>query len=97
MRKVVFFEDLKVVTGEIHIIEDRCKGCGFCVEYCPRNVLVLSEQFNTKGYHPPEIVKLEECIACQLCEMMCPEFAIFVRPQEADEQELVEVSVESGT
>jgi 2-oxoglutarate ferredoxin oxidoreductase subunit delta len=72
--------DLDKVTiphGEVLIIEDRCKGCGFCVEYCPKGVLVLSERFNKKGYHPPEVVKTGECVNCNLCEMICPDFAIF--------------------
>lgn len=63
--------------GEVFILEDRCKGCAWCVEYCPCDVLVMSETFNRKGYHPPEIVKRGECVNCNLCEMICPEFAIF--------------------
>jgi 2-oxoglutarate ferredoxin oxidoreductase subunit delta len=61
----------------VHIIADRCKGCGFCVEYCPKEVLVLSEEFNKKGYHPPKVVKEGECVNCNLCEMICPDFAIY--------------------
>ncbi len=63
--------------GDIVVIVDRCKGCGFCVEYCPREVLVLSHAFNRKGYHPPEVDKPGRCVNCNLCEMLCPEFAIF--------------------
>ena len=63
--------------GDVIIVEDRCKGCAFCVEYCPLDVLILSESFNRKGYHPPEIVKHGLCVDCGLCEMICPEFAIF--------------------
>ncbi len=66
--------------GDVTIIEERCKGCGFCVEYGPREVLVLSGKFNRKGYHPPVIAKEGECINCGLCEMICPEFAIFSYP-----------------
>ena len=63
--------------GTVHILAERCKGCAFCVEYCPRDVLVMSEGFNRKGYHPPEVVKTGECVNCELCEMICPEFATF--------------------
>lgn len=70
-------DQVKIPRGEVHIIVDRCKGCGFCVEYCPKEVLVLSEEFNKKGYHPPKVVKEGECVNCNLCEMICPDFAIF--------------------
>ena len=63
--------------GDVVVIDDRCKGCGFCVEYCPRDVLVLSSGFNRKGYHPPRVLREGLCINCNLCEMLCPEFAIF--------------------
>jgi len=65
--------------GEIHILAERCKGCEYCVEYCPLDVLQLSSRFNMKGYHPPEVTKRDTCVACHLCEVICPEFAIFVQ------------------
>jgi 2-oxoglutarate ferredoxin oxidoreductase subunit delta len=49
-----------------------------CVTYCPRNVLEISDTFNAKGYHPPHVRDRSLCVACGLCEMLCPEFAIFV-------------------
>jgi 2-oxoglutarate ferredoxin oxidoreductase subunit delta len=76
---------LKIPKGELYIVKDRCKGCGFCVEYCPKGVLVLSEEFNIKGYHPPVPVKEGECVNCDLCETICPEFAIFCLRKEEEE------------
>ena len=69
---------VKIPTGEVHIIRERCKGCSFCVEYCPKDILELSDDFNSKGYHPPIVNNPKECVHCQLCEMLCPEFAIYV-------------------
>jgi NAD-dependent dihydropyrimidine dehydrogenase PreA subunit len=63
--------------AEIRVIKDRCKGCGFCAEFCPRGVLEMSSEFNAKGYHVPKAVRSGECMECRLCENVCPEFAIF--------------------
>ena len=78
-------ERVKVPHGEVHILKERCKGCGFCVEYCPKDILELSSEFNLKGYHPPIVKDGAKCVHCQLCETLCPEFAIFVVLQEEEE------------
>lgn len=70
-------DKVRVPRGRVYIIEDRCKGCELCVEYCPRGVLRLSHEFNVKGYHPPEVVDESLCVNCHFCEVICPEFAIF--------------------
>lgn len=62
--------------GEVFIVRERCKGCGFCVEFCPTKVLALDEEMNEKGYHPPIIVNIETCNGCDLCGLYCPDFAI---------------------
>ena len=81
-RKPLDYEDIKIPRGKVSIIEDRCKGCSFCVEYCPRNVLEMSEHFNKKGYHPPYVKNPEDCVNCNFCEVICPEFAIYVEKLE---------------
>lgn len=50
----------------------RCKGCGICVEFCPKKVLGLSEIEKVEAINP------DACIKCGQCEMRCPDFAIFV-------------------
>ena len=45
---------------------------------CPTGVLDMSERINKHGYHPPKVVKLGACHGCRLCELICPEFAIFI-------------------
>jgi 2-oxoglutarate ferredoxin oxidoreductase subunit delta len=77
-RKPLDADDFEPPKGIVHIIDDRCKGCNFCIEFCPMDVLEESEKYNVKGYHPPEVAKPEACVNCQLCELICPEFAIYV-------------------
>lgn len=72
------------VKVNIHIIEERCRGCGFCIEFCPRNVLERSEEYTSRGYHPPKVVRIEDCAMCRLCERICPDFAIFLEIYEED-------------
>lgn len=69
--------EIDLSHGVVHIIEDRCKGCGYCIEFCPKETLAFSVRFNKKGYHPPEVVHPESCVNCHYCEIICPEFAIF--------------------
>jgi 2-oxoglutarate ferredoxin oxidoreductase subunit delta len=71
-------DEYQVPVGTVNVIKDRCKGCNFCIEFCPNNVLETSEEFNSKGYHPPKIANQENCVACELCQLICPEFAIYV-------------------
>lgn len=71
-------DEIKIPHGEISIISTRCKGCGICKTYCPRDVLRMSSAFNAKGYHFPEVSQPAACLACGLCQIMCPEFAIYV-------------------
>ncbi len=66
-----------MAKGAVVITVERCKACGFCVEFCPTKVLALSKAFNAKGYHPPEVVNAEKCSGCDLCGMYCPDFAIY--------------------
>jgi NAD-dependent dihydropyrimidine dehydrogenase PreA subunit len=40
---------------------------------------VETSDMNAKGYHYPVVAegKEEECVACQFCSIICPEFAIY--------------------
>ena len=69
--------------GYIIIHKNVCKGCGFCVQACPKGGIRMSEGLNIKGYHPAEFVEDENseertCTGCTLCAVMCPEVCIEV-------------------
>ncbi len=62
-----------------HIVESkRCKGCGLCVKFCPKNVLEISDKVNAKGHFPVFQARPEDCIKCSICCIMCPDVAITI-------------------
>ncbi len=62
-----------------HFIEiDRCKGCGLCVDVCPKAVLEMSTDVNIKGYFPAYQARPDDCIFCAICCTMCPDVAISI-------------------
>ena len=67
----------KEPRGRVYINSEFCKGCGYCIEFCPTGVLEFSDEFNSKGYHPPRAAKPEACVGCNTCGIYCPDFAIF--------------------
>ena len=52
-----------------------CKGCGICVAFCPKKVLVIEKE-------KVKIANPENCIFCGQCEARCPDYAIYVKEEE---------------
>lgn len=72
------------MTGKVTIDCGVCKGCGLCVETCPKSVLELSKtEVNKKGYSPARVREIAGCIACGMCAVICPDSAITVEKEEA--------------
>jgi 2-oxoglutarate ferredoxin oxidoreductase subunit delta len=66
----------------IVVNENRCKGCKLCVNFCPKQVLRISERLNSKGYYVSELFDRDNCIGCGICARMCPDVAISVYREE---------------
>ena len=66
MAKVIFATDI-------------CKGCGLCVNACPKKILTIAkEKINKKGYSPAEMTDETQCIGCGFCYTMCPDSVITI-------------------
>ncbi|HVP40571.1 MAG TPA: ferredoxin family protein [Candidatus Krumholzibacteriaceae bacterium] len=78
-RKPLDADKAKQPQAEIYIIKDRCKGCGYCIAFCPKEVLEESEEINARGAHPPKVKDISKCAVCGYCMAICPDLAIFVK------------------
>lgn len=59
-------------NSKIKLNTERCKGCGYCVEGCPKKALSFSGNMNEKGYN---VVQVDEelCVGCGTCYRVCPD------------------------
>jgi NAD-dependent dihydropyrimidine dehydrogenase PreA subunit len=55
-----------------HIFADRCTGENDCVTACPTHVL------DAGADGVPVIARLDQCQSCFMCELYCPNDAIYV-------------------
>jgi 2-oxoglutarate ferredoxin oxidoreductase subunit delta len=64
--------------SKIEINKDLCKGCGICIAFCQKKVLQLDEQDKAAAVRP------EDCNACMLCELRCPDMALEIKGNEGE-------------
>jgi len=55
----------------------QCKGCGACVEVCPKGVFEL---YQSGAALKSRALRLKECVQCTACVKQCPEHAILAEP-----------------
>ena len=67
------------MTAKLTFREDLCKGCGLCVEACPKKILEVSKtKLNHKGHAPVTCTDPAACVGCASCALMCPDCVIAV-------------------
>ena len=59
--------------AKVEIVAERCKSCGYCVKFCPKQVLEIGTGVNSKGYEYVVPVRPEDCIGCGSCTAHCPQ------------------------
>jgi len=63
---------------KIEVNKERCKGCERCNLTCPQQIIGMSKELNTKGYHYAVVADSPRCIGCRICAITCPDMAIEV-------------------
>jgi NAD-dependent dihydropyrimidine dehydrogenase PreA subunit len=58
--------------GLLRVNQDECKGCGLCIESCPKKVITLKDQLNHYGYRTAAYTG-SGCTGCGICFLACPE------------------------
>ena len=71
-----------MANKRIKLIKEMCKGCGYCIEFCPNKVFERSEEITEKGVTPPTIKHPDRCTLCGLCTRLCPDFALTMEEDE---------------
>ncbi len=53
-----------------------CKSCGYCIKFCPKQILSMGGERNKRGFFYPSLTDSDKCLSCAVCAVVCPEGAI---------------------
>lgn len=56
-----------------YLVPEYCKGCGRCIDACPKHCLEVGDEVNPKSGLVPIHIDLTACNGCGLCIGACPE------------------------
>ena len=71
----------------LHLNPTYCKGCGICIDTCPKHVIESTRCLDAKGHMLPKEGNMIRCSGCRICELVCPDFAIAIEEDEPAEEE----------
>jgi 2-oxoglutarate ferredoxin oxidoreductase subunit delta len=71
----------------VNINEKLCKGCYFCVKFCPMGVFVRSDVIGELGYNLAKVEFPEECNGCRACLLYCPDLAVAIQEESGEDME----------
>lgn len=67
------------LAGAITIDQERCKGCGLCIEACPKDLIsFVGRTVNSHGYPYVTTAGTDACTGCASCGIICPDGCITV-------------------
>jgi 2-oxoglutarate ferredoxin oxidoreductase subunit delta len=65
--------------ARVAVIEERCKGCGYCIAVCAKeNLYIDQSRQNRSGYNVATFDPEKDCNGCALCAETCPDVALEV-------------------
>lgn len=73
--------------GMFYLFPALCKGCGLCIEKCPVDTIGWSDYLGVYGTPAVEPGHGKDCIACGICQTVCPDCAIRIEKIKKDSKE----------
>lgn len=82
--------EFKAITKEngkgiFNLFPGLCKGCGLCIEKCPVSTIGWAKELGVFGTPVVEPGHGKPCIACGMCQRVCPDCAILIQKKEFED------------